>query len=110
MSDFQVMTLIQNTLQCDNYLPTRRSAALVLADILSGMNDLQQFQEFLLPIYRTLKHLAEHDADLHVQVHARNGLACLRDKVKELLSAEHKIEKEIRIFDVKRDDEPILFK
>lgn len=107
---FQVMTLIQNTLQCDKYLPTRRAAALVLADILNGMNDLQQFQEFLLPIYRTLKYLAENDADLHVQVHARNGLAYLRDKVKELFMSEQKFEKEIRIFDVKNDDKPILFK
>lgn len=104
------MTLIQNTLQCDKYLPTRRAAALVLADILTGMDDLQQFQEFLLPIYRTLKYLAEHDADLHVQVHARNGLACLKDKVKEMFMGEQKIEKEIRIFDVKSDDKPVLFK
>lgn len=104
------MTLIQNTLQLDKYLPTRRAAALVLTDLLNGMNDLQQFQEFLLPIYRTLKHVAENDADLHVQVHARNGLACLKDKVKELFMAEQKLQKEIRVLDVKGDEKPILFK
>lgn len=104
------MTLIQNTLQLDEYLPARRAAALVLTDLLNGMNDLHQFQDFLLPIYRTLKHLAENDADLHVQVHARNGLSYLNDKVKELFMAEQQMQKEIRILDVKDDEKPILFK
>lgn len=104
------MTMIQNTLECDKYLPTRRAAALVLTDILNGMDDLQQFQEYLLPIYRTLKHLVENDTDLHVRVHATNGLSRLKDKVKELFTTEPKMEKDIRIFDVKSDDKAILFK
>lgn len=104
------MTMIQNTLQCDKYLPTRRAAALVLTDILNGMDDLQQFQEYLLPIYRTLKHLSENDTDLHVQVHAMNGLSRLKDKVKELFKTEPNMQKEIRILDVKSDEKPIFFK
>lgn len=104
------MLLIQNTLQCDKYLPARRAAALVLTDLLNGMQNLQQYQDYLLPIYRTLKHIEQNDPDLHMQIHARNGLTCLRDKIKEAFSSEAKMEKEIQIFDVKRDDEPVLFK
>ncbi|XP_055302792.1 transport and Golgi organization protein 6 [Sitodiplosis mosellana] len=106
----EVMLLIQNTVQFDKYLPTRRAAALVLTDLLNGMQNLEQYQDYLLPIYRILKNIAENDADLHIQIHARNGLDALSNKIKEALTAESKMEKEIRIFGVKNDDEPFKYK
>lgn len=104
------MLLIQNTLQLDKYLPTRRAAALVLTDLLKGMQNLEQYQQFLLPIYRNLKNISENDPDLHIQIHARNGLACLKDKIKEAFTTEPKMEKEIRIFDVKTDEKIVRYK
>lgn len=98
------MLLIQNTLQLDKYLPTRRAAALVLTDLLKGMQNLEQYQDFLLPIYRMLKNIAKNDPDLHMQIHAKNGLACLSDKIKEALTVDTKMEKEINIFDVEKDE------
>lgn len=103
------MSLIENTLQCDKYLPTRRAAALVLTDLLNGMKNLEQYQDYLSKIYRTLRHIEQNDSDLHMQIHARNGLACLRDKIKEAFSNDGKMEKEIRILNVK-DDKPVLYK
>lgn len=104
------MSLIQNTLQLDKYLPARRAAALVLTDLLNGMKNLEQFQDHLLQIYRTLKHIEENDPDLHIQIHARNGLICLRDKIKEALTPDVKFEKKIQISNAKCDDKPVLFK
>lgn len=104
------MLLIQNTLQCDKYLPTRRAAALILTDLLKGMENLEQYQEYLLPIYRTLKDIAENDSDLQMQKHARNGLECLKEKVKEIFTIESKMQKEIQILGIKNDDKPIRFK
>lgn len=104
------MLLIQNVLQHDEYLPTRRAAALVLSDVLKGMSNLGEFQEFLLPIYRTLKFIEGNDSDLHIQIHAKNALACLNDKIKEELTCESKIEKEIRILDIKSNENSIRYK
>lgn len=104
------MFLIQNILQCDTYLPARRAAALVLSDLLRGMSNLEEFQDFLLPIYRTLKHIKDNDSDLHVQIHATNGLECLKNKIKEALSKEIKIEKEISICDVRNNENSIRYK
>lgn len=86
----------------DKYLPTRRASALILADLLKGMQNLEQYQEFLLPIYRTLKEIADNDPDVHMQIHARNGLECLKENVKDALKPKMKMEKDINIFDIKR--------
>lgn len=86
----------------DKYLPTRRASALLLADLLKGMQNLEQYQEFLLPMYRSLKEIADNDSDLHMQIHARNGLEYLKENVKEALTPKMKMEKEINIFDIKR--------
>lgn len=102
--------LIQNTLLYDKYLPARRSAALVLTDLIKGMQHLEQFQEFLLPIYRNLKHISQTDSDLHMQIHARNGLDCLSDKIKKSLTPDLKMEKEIQIFNIDSSNKSIQFK
>lgn len=105
-----MILLIQNTLLHDKYIATRRAAALVLTDLLRGMQSLEQYQEFLLPIYRNLKNIADHDPDLHMQIHARNGLECLKEKIKEALTMDVKMEKEIRIFDIKSANTSFLYK
>lgn len=110
ISLLQVMKLLQNILQFDTYLLTRRAAALVLSDLLKGMQNLEQYQDYLLPIYRTLKNISENDTDSHMQIHARNGLDCLRNKIKESFTAEGKMEKEIRIFDTKYVNESVKYK
>lgn len=99
---FQIILAVQNTLLYDKYLPTRRASALILADLLKGMQDLEQYQEFLLQIYRTLKDIADNDPDLHMQIHARNGLEHLKEKIKDALTPKIKMEKEINIFDIKK--------
>lgn len=103
--------MIQNTLLYDKYLPTRRAAALVLTDLLKGMQSLEQYAEYLLPIYRGLKTIAANDPDLHMQIHAKNGLGILRDKIKEALTVadENKMEKEILITDV-ANKKPVKYK
>lgn len=95
-----MMVMIQNTIQYDKYLPARRAAALVLTDLLNGMKSLEQYQEFLLPIYQCLKSIMETDSDLQMQIHARNGLDGLKDKIKEALTPKSKFEKEIKIFNI----------
>lgn len=104
------MALIQHAIEFDEYLPAKRASALVLTDILQGMTSLEQYQDYLLPVYRLLKRVAENNSDLQMQIHARNGQQVLRDKVKEAFNSEPKMEKEIKIFDVKCDDPVIRFK
>lgn len=99
------MTAVQNTLLYDKYMPTRRASALILTDLLRGMENLEQYQDFLLSIYRNLKAIAEHDQDLHMRIHARNGLECLTAKIRSELTSESKMEKEINIFDFKKTAE-----
>lgn len=103
-------TVIQRTLEHDEYVPARRASAMVLSDLLHGMRNLTEFEEYLLPIYRLLKELAENDPDLHVQIHARNALEHLKDKMKEAFNASPKLEKEINILDVKPQENVIRFK
>lgn len=103
------MLLIQNILLHEKYLPMRRAAALVLTDLLSGMQSIEQYQDCLLPIYRSLKNIVESDSDLHMQIHARNGLESLKDKIKEAFTADTKMEKQIQIFDIKTKETRLHF-
>lgn len=102
MFPFQILLSIQNTLLYDKYLPTRRASASILTDLLMGMQNLEQYQDYLLSIYRNLKDIAEKDPDLHMQIHARNGLECLKEKIKNELTSDLKMEKEINILDIER--------
>lgn len=92
---------VQNTLLHDTYLPARRASALILTDLLKGMQNLEQYQDFLLPIYRNLKAIAYTDPDLQMQIHARNGLESLKEKIQVALIPEMNMEMEIKIFDIK---------
>lgn len=105
-----MLTVIKHTLEHDDYVPARRASTLLLNDLLLGMNNLIDFQEHLLPIYRLLKQLADNDPDINVQIHARNGLELIKDKVKDAFNVSPKIEKKIRIRGVKSQENVITFK
>lgn len=101
----QLINLVENTIEHDKYLPARRAATLVLSNILAGIPNLNDFDKCLLPIYRLLNRIAEHDDDRQVRIHAQNGLDQLKAKIKEFLTPELKMQKEIKIFGIK--DEPV---
>lgn len=94
----------------DEYVPARRAAALLLCDVLCSMKSLKEFEEYLLPMYRLLKEIAENDVDVNVRIHARNGLDHLKNKVIDAFNTSPKLEKEINIFGVKPHENSIRFK
>ncbi|XP_055370867.1 transport and Golgi organization protein 6 [Condylostylus longicornis] len=97
----ELLQLIESILQTDKYLPVRRASILVLVQLLSGMDNLSDFQEYLLPIYRILKFIAANESDPPMQIHANNGLKILAEKCKKLFLAEQSLQKEIKIFGIK---------
>lgn len=99
------MLLIEATLQTDTYLPARRASVLILSQLLWGMDNLVDFQETLLPIYRLLTAIVQNDKDEKTRVHATNGLSYLKDKCKAFLFQEPNMEKEIKIFGIKDNSE-----
>lgn len=102
--------MIRHTLEHDEYVPARRASAMILSDILYAMKSLTEYEEYLLPMYRLLKEIAKNDSDINVQIHARNGLEHLKDKVKDAFNTLSKLEKEINILDVKPQENTIRFK
>lgn len=105
-----MIAVIRHTLEHDDYVPARRASAMLLCDVLSNMESLTEFEEYLLPMYRLLKEIAGSDADVNVRIHARNGLDHLKNKVKNEFHTSPKFEKEINIFGVKPQDNSIRFK
>lgn len=76
---------------------------MVLSDLLEGMDNLMDYQEMLLPIYRLLKFLASSEnADEKIRLHAAKGLENLSVKCKQLLttSMERPLEKQIKIMNI----------
>lgn len=98
---FQQLEII---IKGDDYLPSRRAAAMVLSQILEGLPNLMDFQDFLLPIYRLLKDILANESDDQTRLHAGVGLDHLDEMTKQFLNPELKAVKEIRIlFDEKPD-------
>lgn len=85
-------------------MPAKRAAVMVLSDLLAGMDNLFDYEEMLLPIYRTLKYLAGSEtSDDKIRIHASNGLKSLSDKCKELFKKALEsgaLEKEIKIMGI----------
>lgn len=103
----ELIEVLKMVFECDKYLPARRAAALLLHNLIEGMSNLVDFQEFLLPIYRLLKQICQTDEDEKTRVHAGNGLKCLEGKIKESLTPNENLVKEIKILGVKsQDDKP----
>lgn len=70
---------------------------MVLSQILAGLPNLMDFQDYLLPIYRLLKEILANEADPQTRIHAEIGLDHLKTKTKDFLSTKQMVEKEIKI-------------
>lgn len=104
----ELISTLKMVLEQDPYLPSRRAAALLLVDLLRGVDNLIDFQEFLLPFYRLLKHICSNDEDERTRIHANTGLTILHDKIKEALTPKERMEKEIRILGVETEGDKIM--
>lgn len=89
----QLEIIIKN----DEYLPSKRAAAMILAQTLEGLPNLMDFQEFLLPIYHLLKNILANEIDEQTRLHAGVGLDHLDKMTRDFLNPELKAAKEIRI-------------
>ena len=96
--------LLESIVKTDNYLPSKRAAVFVLSQILLGIDNLIDFQDYLLPIYRLFKEVMSQENDAQTRIHAELGLDTLKVKTKQLLLPERKLEKEIKII---LDDETV---
>lgn len=99
----QMMVILQSVIQNDDYLPARRSAVMVLTDIIHGVDNLIDFQEILLPVYKTLRNIAINENDRSIRMHAESGLQQLNSKIKDFLIPKQSAHKEINIFNIKND-------
>lgn len=99
------MILINSVILNDKYLPARRAAVMILSQLVCGMAKLTDYQECLLPVYRTLKHvLSSSEVDRSIQIHANIAIEHLQQKIKEFLQPVDTAEKEIKIFGIKDDN------
>ena len=84
-------------IKSDEYLPSKRAAAMVLSQILAGLPNLMEFQDFLLPIYHLLKEILANEVDDQTKLHAQVGLDHLNAKTKDFLNPKLDVAKEIKI-------------
>ncbi|KAM8716212.1 hypothetical protein ACLKA7_003144 [Drosophila subpalustris] len=106
----ELLQLIDAELSTGRYLPAKRGALLVLAELLAGMDSLLDYQELLLPIYRLLRAIeAAESCDPQMRQHAANGLKTLNEKCRELLKTEpvEQLQHEIKVLGIK---EPVASK
>ncbi|CAD7000319.1 unnamed protein product [Ceratitis capitata] len=97
----ELLDLIDCELSTGKYLPAKRAATLVLSELLEGIDNLVDFEDMLLPIYRVLKVIeADENTDSRMRQHAANGLKALTEKCKKFLFPEMQLQKEIRIFGI----------
>lgn len=101
----EMVLTLKMVLEQEAYVPARRAAALLLVDLLRGMESLIDFQEFLLPVYRLLKHICDTEEDEKTRVHATAGLECLKEKIKDALTPVERLEKEIKVLGIDTEKE-----
>lgn len=94
---------LETIIKTDEFLPSKRAAAMVLSQVLAGLPNLMDFQDFLLPIYHLLKEILANESDEQTKLHAGVALDHLNAKTKDFLHPEQKAEKEIKI---RFDDNP----
>ncbi|XP_017858188.1 PREDICTED: transport and Golgi organization protein 6 [Drosophila arizonae] len=101
----ELLQLIDAELSSGRYLPAKRGALLVLAELLSGMDNLLNYQDMLLPIYRLLRAIeANESCDSQMRQHAANGLKVINEKCRELLKSEapvQQLQREIKVLGIK---------
>lgn len=99
------MILINSVILNDKYLPARRAATMVLSQLVCGIDNLTDYQECLLPVYRTLKHvLSASDVDRSIGIHANIAIDHLQQQIKQFLQPNDRAQKEIKIFGFKDDN------
>ncbi|EAT48232.1 AAEL000685-PA [Aedes aegypti] len=107
---YEMFLVIKSVTETDTYLPARRAAILVLSQLIEGMDNLLDHQEYLLSIYRFLKFIVETEKDDVTRLQATVGLDHLNAKTKDFFNAANtalaagKLEKEIRIFGIKEQE------
>uniref|UniRef100_A0A8D8NJL3 Transport and Golgi organization protein 6 n=1 Tax=Culex pipiens TaxID=7175 RepID=A0A8D8NJL3_CULPI len=103
---YEMFLVIKCTIETDQYLPARRAAILVLAQLLEGIDNLLTLEDYLLLVYRFLKHVISTEVDDITRLQAAVALDHLNARTKEFLSAAQtgKLEKEIRIFGIKEEE------
>ncbi|KAG4069718.1 hypothetical protein HA402_002297 [Bradysia odoriphaga] len=101
----EMMVILKSVIQNDEYLPARRSAVMVLTDVIHGVENLLDFQEILLPVYQTLRDVANNESDQSVRIHAESGLQRLNSKIKDFLVPKPAEHKEIQIFNIKNNEQ-----
>lgn len=84
-------------IKSDDYLPSKRAAAMVLSQVLAGLPNLMDFQDFLLPIYHLLKDILANENDPQTRLHAGVALDHLNAKTKDFLNPDLKVPKEMKI-------------
>jgi len=84
-------------IKSDPYLPSKRAASMVLSQVLAGMPNLMEFQDYLLPIYHLLKDILANEEDQQTKLHAQIGLEHLNEKTKDFLNPKLNVQKEIKI-------------
>lgn len=99
-----MMIILHSVIQNDNYLPARRSAVMVLTDLIYGIDNLIDFQEILLPVYKTLRDIAMNENDRSIRIHAESGLQQLNSKIKDFLIPKQNVHKEIKILNIKDEE------
>lgn len=104
----ELLQLVDSELSTGRYLPAKRGALLVLAELLAGMESLLDYQEMLLPIYRLLRTIeAAEECDPQMRQHAANGLKILNEKCRQLLSSDpmEQVQREIKVLGIKEPKE-----
>lgn len=83
----ELIEVTQQIIVHDAHVTCRRAAVMLLAQLLGGFDDLKQFEEMLVPVYRAFRWVQQHESDETTLVHARLGLDQLKTKVTEFLTA-----------------------
>ncbi|KAH8293249.1 hypothetical protein KR018_003882 [Drosophila ironensis] len=100
----ELLQLVNSELSTGSYLPSKRAAVLVLAELLNGMENLLDYQVMLLPIYRLLKAIeAEESCDPQMRQHAANGLKILNEKCRQMIQSsleEQSLTKQIKVLGI----------
>lgn len=105
----ELLQLVDSELSTGRYLPAKRGALLVLAELLTGMESLLDFEEMLLPIYRLLRTIeAAESYDPQMRQHAANGLKILNEKCRQLLTSDpmEQMQKEIKVLGINESRKP----
>ncbi|XP_058168360.1 transport and Golgi organization protein 6 [Anopheles ziemanni] len=83
---YEVFACISCIMETDTFLPTRRAAILVLSQLIEGMEGLMDLQEYLISVYRFLKHVIVTDTDDVTKLQAAVALDHLKSKTKQFFT------------------------